>query len=894
MRTIKLCLLFLFTPFVSLGQGNCYNGQTEIFIEIWQIGGTGLGTYTFQIQNISGTEYFGPVQFSGAPNYSYYACLDYTTFPYTWFVETYDTSNPFNGTVDIYLDDSNGPLLFEGITGQTNQTFLLDPPIYGCTNPDAENYNSDADSDDGSCQILGCTQYDAFGYNPIANIDDGSCLPFNFGCIDNGTEISGSGEVNDFDGDGLPAFNYNPLANTDDGSCVTVVTGCMNNLACNYNSAGNTDDASCVFASDVSDCAYCSGETDGSGTIVNNDDDGDGICNDFEVEGCMDQNAINYNADATDDDGSCAYPDISGCMDPYACNYNSNANQDNNLCFFPDECGSCSGETDGSGTVIDNDLDNDGVCDADEISGCTDQDACDFNSDATDEDGSCTYPEVYYNCDGVCINDTNNNQICDENEISGCQDELACNFNENANVDDGSCYFAQQYYDCDGNCLSDVDNDGICDQLESVGCTDVSACNFNPFVTEEDGSCENTSCYGCIDVNACNYNATTIYPVENCIYASNVSDCASCSGETDGSGTILENDSDGDGVCNYDEIIGCTDDLACNYDANPTTDTDNSLCNYSTDLDDCATCSGETDGTGTIVDNDTDNDGVCNSNEIIGCNDVLACNYNPLSTDEGACNFALEYYDCDGNCLNDSDDNSICDEFQVDGCSDPDACNYNEDANVNDGSCEFAQEYYDCFGNCINDSDLNGICDELEVSGCTDSEACNYDANATMDNGTCEYLEVTLEYNNLSSSLEAISNASLATYQWNVNGENTNINSNRLNPFINGLYTVSVYDEENDCWGEASYTVNDVSINEVRSDIKIFPNPVHNTLHIKSKLNNQNTTIEVYNYLGKLLDAYQNKNSQYTQIDVSKLSSGIYIIKFKSEDFILQKEFIKY
>ena len=66
MRTIKLCLLFLFIPFISLGQGNCYNGQTEIFIEIWQIGGTGLGTYTFQIQNISGTEYFGPVQFSGA------------------------------------------------------------------------------------------------------------------------------------------------------------------------------------------------------------------------------------------------------------------------------------------------------------------------------------------------------------------------------------------------------------------------------------------------------------------------------------------------------------------------------------------------------------------------------------------------------------------------------------------------------------------------------------------------------------------------------------------------------------------------------------------------------------------------------------------------------------
>ena len=149
--------------------------------------------------------------------------------------------------------------------------------------------------------------------------------------------------------------------------------------------------------------------------------------------------------------------------------------------------------------------------------------------------------------------------------------------------------------------------------------------------------------------------------------------------------------------------------------------------------------------------------------EIYGCTDITACNYNPLSTDEGECNFALEYYDCDGNCLNDIDGNTICDELEVEGCTDTDACNYNEDANVNDGSCEFSEEYYDCFGNCINDSDLNGICDELEVSGCTDSEACNYNANATMDNGTCEYLEVTLEYNNLSSSLEAISSA---TYQY--------------------------------------------------------------------------------------------------------------------------------
>ena len=159
MRTIKLCLLFLFIPYISLGQGNCYNGQTEIFIEIWQIGGTGLGTYTFKFKILVVQSILDLFNLVERPTI-YIIMFRLHYIPYTWFVETYDTSNPFNGTVDIYLDDSK-TLLFEGITGQTNQTFLLDPPIYGCTNPDAENYNSDADSDDSSCQILGCTQYDA-------------------------------------------------------------------------------------------------------------------------------------------------------------------------------------------------------------------------------------------------------------------------------------------------------------------------------------------------------------------------------------------------------------------------------------------------------------------------------------------------------------------------------------------------------------------------------------------------------------------------------------------------------------------------------------------------------------------------------------------------------------
>lgn len=76
------------------------------------------------------------------------------------------------------------------------------------------------------------------------------------------------------------------------------------------------------------------------------------------------------------------------------------------------------------------------------------------------------------------------------------------------------------------------------------------------------------------------------------------------------------------------------------------------------------------------------------------------------------------------------------------GCMDMMACNYNEDATVDDNSCEYAMEYYDCEGNCINDTDADGICDELEVLGCTDSGAMNYDASATEDDGSCEYLSL--------------------------------------------------------------------------------------------------------------------------------------------------------
>ena len=185
------------------------------------------------------------------------------------------------------------------------------------------------------------------------------------------------------------------------------------------------------------------------------------------------------------------------------------------------------------------------------------------------------------------MSNANTELSCIYDPNSGCTDNYACNYNPSSLSDDGSCIYLEG--ECD-ECFNgvivdnDVDNDGVCDTDEIPGCMDESACNFNPLATDPP-----------IDVNI------GINPMD-CNYE----------------------DTDNDGICDIFEIVGCTDAYACNYDATSTTDTDNSLCIFAIG---CDTCSGETDGNGTIIDNDLDNDGVCNSDEIIGCTDYLACNY---------------------------------------------------------------------------------------------------------------------------------------------------------------------------------------------------------------------------------------------------------------------------
>ena len=123
-------------------------------------------------------------------------------------------------------------ILFLGLSLVVSSCKKEEAELLGCTDSTASNYNSLANTDNGSCIpfIYGCTDSTAINYDPMANTEDFTCIGLVYGCVD------------------ITAFNYDSLANTDDGSCIPYVNGCMDITAWNYNSLANTDDDSCIYA----------------------------------------------------------------------------------------------------------------------------------------------------------------------------------------------------------------------------------------------------------------------------------------------------------------------------------------------------------------------------------------------------------------------------------------------------------------------------------------------------------------------------------------------------------------------------------------------------------------------------------------------------------------------
>ena len=125
-----------------------------------------------------------------------------------------------------------------------------------------------------------------------------------------------------------------------------------------------------------------------------------------------------------------------------------------------------------------------------QFSGCKDMTACNFSPAALmDDAASCTYDDELRDCNGTCKEDADGDGVCDSQEILGCIDEAACNFDKNATEEESICEYPEPGFTCAGDCVNDKDGDGICDENEVLGCTDSSACNFDADATEPDGSC---------------------------------------------------------------------------------------------------------------------------------------------------------------------------------------------------------------------------------------------------------------------------------------------------------------------------------------------------------------------------------------------------------------------
>ncbi|MBJ47874.1 MAG: hypothetical protein CMG59_01680, partial [Candidatus Marinimicrobia bacterium] len=127
----------------------------------------------------------------------------------------------------------------------------------------------------------------------------------------------------------------------------------------------------------------------------------------------------------------------------------------------------------------------DGVSSASNTFGCKDETACNYDSDATADDGSCWSANEGCTCDDAqgseadCLGECNGTAVVDD-----------CNVCDGGNADK----------DCAGDCFGDAleDGCGVCDSDSSndndtcTGCTDACADNYDQGNLFDDGSCAYT------------------------------------------------------------------------------------------------------------------------------------------------------------------------------------------------------------------------------------------------------------------------------------------------------------------------------------------------------------------------------------------------------------------
>jgi len=490
------------------------------------------------------------------------------------------------------------------------------------------------------------------------------------------------------------------------------------------------------------------------------------------IEGCTNSGACNYDPDATVDDGSCEFTTCAGCTDAEACNFNANAEINDGSCTYP---------------------------------GCTNLAACNFSFQAGCDDGSCCYntciniempPGIFI--PGLGINTMLYYSVTDNN--SG--EEVASGNNGGGTAQlclESSCYTVDisganvdwsvvrdPVFSFPGADLTIESGSGpanfsiiLGDGGESAGCTDASACNYEPDALCDNGTCCYSSCveismtdsYGdgwngnvwivenagdevvtgtlelgydgisiaCLDPGCYQFSIDVsqgMYIYEIAWSLSGV-EPEGLNGEWSDTAEFTVGDGGDD--------LGCTDNSACNFDANAVCD-DGSCC-FENCVDlivtdsfgdgwNLATMTLTNDATGftqdvTMTSGAIDTIGLCLES---GCYDVvLTSGIYPAEV-----GWTLDY---EGSGSFGGAPHEGCFTINVlFGCMDPSACNYDDQATCEDHSCVFpgCLDPMACNFNGCNTCEDNSLCD-YGCSGCTYPSATNYTSSVTMDDGSCVF-----------------------------------------------------------------------------------------------------------------------------------------------------------
>jgi len=114
-----------------------------------------------------------------------------------------------------------------------------------------------------------------------------------------------------------------------------------------------------------------------------------------------------------------------GSTDATACNYDANATLDDGSCLANDCLGICGGTAiagttcdDGDATTVNDIYQADCTCSGMTIPGCTDATACNYNASATVDDGSCAVNDCLGVCDGTAVPGT----PCDDGDPTTAND----------------------------------------------------------------------------------------------------------------------------------------------------------------------------------------------------------------------------------------------------------------------------------------------------------------------------------------------------------------------------------------------------------------------------------------------------------------------------------------